>query len=185
MKKIVCILAAVIIGVGMFCGCGTKEPAKKSPLTDKDLELQIKQSYVYERKTIYPQDEVNVDDVNFLAYYGTYGDCVVITAGFDQSILAMVFEYDIYGVKMRFGRWRIKIWRKGLLYDLQDAPKYGLLNRNAILKINICFNDFEKYYWQDDAAYVYYVLDSIKAGVDYDYDFSQSYIKPRSTNETN
>ena len=59
---------------------------------DKDLENQIKQTYLCE--LIKEVSKATLDDINISAYYGTYNNCVALVIGDAYHIVDPLIEYN-------------------------------------------------------------------------------------------
>ena len=130
-KKILILGVALIMGLGLFSGCGndgksiSEEPfyslqaaydnnwLKKADLKSianfhsKGNEDALDNEVANDIKTAYleryPQDGMTADDIVINKYYGNYNDCVVLMLGYWNSAYADVMGSEtIAGVKFSY-----------------------------------------------------------------------------------
>jgi len=120
-------------------------------------ERQIKQG-VAKRKNLegFPTGKAKADEVRIAYYCGTYNDSIVILVEYNFFVAAVTHPEIIANVKFWYsGSYRLFVWRKGSLYDLEKADKKNLLTHEDALNIKEILEQSEYYFVNEMKAALY------------------------------
>ncbi|MCL2061671.1 MAG: hypothetical protein FWH03_03500 [Firmicutes bacterium] len=140
--KILTMGMILIMGLGIFAGCGNnKRHPNSDPDIETELEIKIRQNYI---KKLPKNSRVKMNNLWVSKYYGTFDESVVLifqTSLSESSILpdgglGNITKETIAGFEFIFGTssW-INVWYNGNFYSLLDAYNDGLLTSDDIESI--------------------------------------------------
>ena len=121
MRKMICMILALLLTFGLLAGCGAKtseSASKEGPNAMNDaLRQEIRDYYHY-------SGEDTESTIAGKRYYGTYNGYVVLM---DAGVIATVEEVVIGGRIFRWGssKLRIQAYKDGQVLPLQDVYAAG------------------------------------------------------------
>ena len=118
LTKILALGVILIMGLGIFTGCGGKQ------------EEKIRNDYLL---CLHAQGETEaiLDDVKILKNYGNYNGAVVVRM--EKGAFAVITTIQVGGVDFIFSDSNIAIvWHDGQFFKLEEAYNNGLLTKNNL-----------------------------------------------------
>ena len=107
----------------------------------------VKGAYLQEMQAKGYAENMALDDVYIIEYYGTYRECIVVMLTYPNAWYTCMMEQEtIADVTIQYkDSNRIKVYKDGSLYSLQEAYDMRYLTKANIKRIkNIhCFSDKE------------------------------------------
>ena len=133
------VLVVAMIGVAIYSAnylnpdVNNLDPAKLS---------SVKEAYLQEKQADGHADNTTLDDVYIVEYYGTYRECVVVMLT-DRNTwyTCMIEEETVAGITIVYSDSnKIKVYKDGSLYSLQEAYDAGYLTKANIKRIKNIHN---------------------------------------------
>lgn len=104
---------------------------------DPDKLNSVKEAYLQEKLANGHAEDMTLDDVYIVEYYGIYCDCIVVMITDRQTLYTcMIEEETIADVTIQYSDSnRMKVYKDGSLYSLQEAYDMGYLTKANIKRI--------------------------------------------------
>lgn len=104
---------------------------------DPEKLNSVKEAYLQEKLANGYSEDMTLDDIYIVEYYGIYRDCIVVMLMDRHTAYTQAIgDETIAGVKIRYNDAnRIVAYKDGVLYMLQEAYDMGFLTKANIKRI--------------------------------------------------
>lgn len=153
MKKLKRFSIFILVGILLFslffpaCSTDNQSGNKSENISDSDtqsensvdLEVAARRCYL-EQFLLKEHSEATIEDVSFLFYIGTYGNCLVAifsSGKWEEDVLDITTYYDLNGLRFEYAvDYPILVYCDQQIYTLQEAYVSELISAETLAQIH-------------------------------------------------